>query len=137
MTLCYRATHQNFASPAIGLLPVFLIFTQYYGKGRIHIYKQFYLPEALPIVIFGIAAGWIYGLNDTVGESVTPGLWAGGAFIEGFADIGDYMGVVLPFSIAASFTVIANSCYIMCRVCSGKGNNPSDKLDSVRAVCRI
>lgn len=27
----------NFATPAIGLIPVYLIFTQYYGRGRIHI----------------------------------------------------------------------------------------------------
>lgn len=93
----------NFETPAIGLIPVFLIFTQYYGLGRFHVWKKFYLPEAVPIVIFGTIAGWAYGLNTTVADPVKGGLWVGDAFINGFSKIGDYMGVVLPFSIAASF----------------------------------
>jgi AGZA family xanthine/uracil permease-like MFS transporter len=108
----------NFAVPAIGLLPVFLIFTQYYGLGRFHIYKGFYLPEALPIVIFGVTAGWIYGTNTEVAAPVKGGLWAGSAFIKGFTDIGPYFGVVLPFSIAASFTDM------MCLVSAQKAGDP-------------
>lgn len=93
----------NFESPAIGLIPVFLIFTQYYGLGRIHIGGGYYLPEALPIVIFGTIAGWAYGTQDGVASPATGGIWIGDAFLKGFESIGDYMGVVLPFSIAASF----------------------------------
>lgn len=93
----------NFANPAIGLIPVYLIFTQYYAMGRFHIAKGFYLPEAVPIVAFGVVAGWAYGTQDGVVSPVSGGLWLGNAFIEGFADIGDYIGIVLPFSIAASF----------------------------------
>ena len=93
----------NFANPAIGLIPVYLIFTQYYAMGRIHIGGGFYLPEAVPIVLFGVIAGWWYGTQDGVVEPVSGGLWIGDAFIEGFSDIGDYIGIVLPFSIAASF----------------------------------
>jgi len=47
----------NFETPAIGLIPVYLIFTQYYGLGRFHICKGWYIPEALPVAIFGIVAG--------------------------------------------------------------------------------
>lgn len=108
----------NFATPAIGLLPVFLIFTQYYGRGRFHVGKGFYLPEALPIVVFGVAAGWIYGTNTTVTDPVAPGIWAGGAFIQGLSDIGPYIGVVLPFSIAASFVDM------MCLVSAQKAGDP-------------
>jgi adenine/guanine/hypoxanthine permease len=93
----------NFETPAIGLIPMFLIFTQYYGLGRIHIKGKFYLPEALPVVLFGTIAGWLYGLNTEVAGPVKGGLWIGDAFLKGFDHIVDYMGVVLPFSIAASF----------------------------------
>lgn len=71
--------------------------------GRIHVGKGFYLPEALPIVVFGVIAGWAYGTQDGVVKPVQGGLWFGDAFAEGFGDIGDYIGIVLPFSIAASF----------------------------------
>ena len=46
----------NFETPAVGLIPVYLIFTQYYGLGRFHIGKGWYIPEALPVAIFGIVA---------------------------------------------------------------------------------
>ena len=63
----------NFETPAIGLIPVFLIFTQYYGRGTLRI-GGYALPEAVPIVIFGTIAGWLYGLNDTVVDAVSPGV---------------------------------------------------------------
>ncbi len=94
----------NFAVPAIGLVPIFFVFTQYYAMGRFHIAKGFYVPEAVPIVLFGVIAGWAYGTQGAVVAPVRAGLWIGGAFYQGFSDIGPYMGVVLPFSIAASFT---------------------------------
>lgn len=93
----------NFANPSIGLVPLFLIFTQYYAKGRFHIFKNFYLPEAVPIVLFGVIAGWAYGTQGDVVKPVQGGLWIGKAFLDGFKDLGDYIGIVLPFSIAASF----------------------------------
>ena len=69
----------NFDSPAVGLIPVFLIFTQYYGLGRFHIARGIYVPEAVPIVLFGIIAGWAYGLNTQVASPVQAGAWIGGA----------------------------------------------------------
>ena len=108
----------NFATPAIGLVPVFLIFTQYYGMGRIHLLKGFYLPEAVPVVTFGIIAGWAYGTQGDVVAPVTGGAWIGDAFIRGFSDIGTYIGIVLPFSIAASFTDM------MCLVSAQKAGDP-------------
>jgi len=108
----------NFAVPAIGLIPVFLIFTQYYGLGRFHLFKGVYLPEAVPIVAFGCLAGWLYGTQGEVAKPVTGGAWIGGAFAEGFQDIGPYIGIVLPFSIAASFTDM------MCLVSAQKAGDP-------------
>lgn len=108
----------NFETPAIGLIPVYLIFTQYYGLGRFHICKGWYLPEALPVALFGIIAGWAYGLQSGVVAPVSPGAWAGGAFYQGFSDIGPYIGTVLPFSIAASFTDM------MCLVSAQKAGDP-------------
>lgn len=108
----------NFAVPAIGLIPVFLIFTQYYGGGRFYLGKGFYMPEALPILIFGCAAGWAYGTNTQVTSPVQGGAWIGNAFIEGFKDIGPYIGIVLPFSFAASFTDM------MCLVSAQKAGDP-------------
>lgn len=108
----------NFAVPAIGLVPIFLIFTQYYAGGRFHLFKGFYVPEAVPIVLFGCIAGWAYGTQDGVTAPVKGGAWIGTAFIDGFSDIGPYMGVVLPFSIAASFTDM------MCLVSAQKAGDP-------------
>ena len=108
----------NFANPAIGLIPVFLIFTQYYALGRFHICKGFYVPEAIPIVAFGCLAGWLYGTQGDIAEPVTGGAWAGDAFIKGFDYIGDYIGTVLPFSIAASFVDM------MCLVSAQKAGDP-------------
>lgn len=108
----------NFANPAIGLIPVYLIFTQYYSMGRIHVFNGFYLPEAVPIVVFGVIAGWAYGTQGDVVSPASGGLWVGSAFIDGFADIGDYIGIVLPFSIAASFGGM------MCLVSAQKAGDP-------------
>ena len=111
----------NFAYPAVGLIPVYLIFTQYYGLGRFHIAKGIYMPEALPIVIFGVIAGWTYTLiadNMSVADPVKGGAWIGGAFYEGLGEIGPYIGTALPFSIAASFTDM------MCLVSSQKAGDP-------------
>lgn len=110
----------NFANPSIGLLPVFLIFTQYYAGGRFHMGKGIYMPEALPIVIFGVVAGWLYGTQDDIVEPQSAGLWIGSAFIDGFDDVGDYIGTVLPFSLAASFggmmcLVSAQKVSLICR----------------------
>jgi len=108
----------NFETPAIGLIPVFLVFTQYYGLGRFHLFKGFYVPEAVPVVVFGIIAGWAYGTQGEVVAPVTGGAWIGDAFIRGFSDIGAYIGIVLPFSIAASFTDM------MCLVSAQKAGDP-------------
>lgn len=108
----------NFAVPAIGLIPVFLIFTQYYGLGRFHIAKGIYVPEAIPIVLFGCVAGWLYGTQDVVVPPVKGGAWIGDAFVRGFDGIGPYIGIVLPFSIAASFTDL------MCLVSAQKCGDP-------------
>ena len=89
-----------------------------YGKGKFHIYKNFYVPEALPIVAFGVIAGWLYGTQGDIAKPVKGGAWAGDAFIKGFEDIGDYIGIVLPFSIAASFTDM------MCLVSAQKAGDP-------------
>ena len=105
-------------SPSIGLIPVFLIFTQYYALGRFHLFKGFYLPEALPIVVFGVIAGWAYGTQGDIVKPVSGGLWIGDAFIQGFSDLGDYIGIALPFSIAASFTDM------MCLVSAQKAGDP-------------
>jgi len=86
--------------------------------GRFHIGRGFYLPEAIPIVLFGVVAGWGYGTQGSVVKPVQGGLWAGNAFIEGFNDIGDYIGIVLPFSIAASFGGM------MCLVSAQKAGDP-------------
>lgn len=97
----------------------------YFVKGRIHVSGKFYLPEALPVVIFGTVAGWAYGLNDKVASAVTPGVYIGNAFIEGFKDIGPYIGIVLPFSIAASFTDM------MCLVSAQKAGDPYPILETM------
>lgn len=108
----------NFATPAVGFIPLFLIFTQYYGGGRFHIAGKFYVPEALPIVIFGVVAGWSYGLMGDVADPSPAGVYIGSEFIDGFADIGPYIGIVLPFSIAASFMDM------MCLVSAQKAGDP-------------
>jgi hypothetical protein len=88
------------------MLDIFLIFTQYNAGGRFHLFKGFYVPEAVPIVVFGCISGWAYGTQDGVTAPVKGRAWIGTAFIDGFPDIGPYIGVVLPFSIATSFTDI-------------------------------
>ena len=121
----------NFANPSIGLIPVFLIFTQYYARGRIHLFGNFYLPEAVPIVLFGVVAGWAYGTQGDIVQPVSGGLWAGDAFIQGFQNIGDYIGVALPFSIAASFTDM------MCLVSAQKAGDPYPITETMVRVCVV
>jgi AGZA family xanthine/uracil permease-like MFS transporter len=86
--------------------------------GRFHLWNGFYMPEAVPIVAFGCIAGWAYGTQDGVVAPVSGGLWAGDAFIVGFQNLGPYIGTVLPFSIAASFTDM------MCLVSAQKAGDP-------------
>ena len=86
--------------------------------GRFHVGGGFYLPEALPIVLFGVVAGWAYGTQEGIVKPVSGGLWAGDAFIQGFDDIGNYVGIVLPFSIAASFSGM------MCLVSAQRAGDP-------------
>jgi len=87
--------------------------------GRIPIpFTRFYLPEAVPIVLFGTVAGWAYGTQGDVAEVVSGGAWIGAAAFEGFGEIGPYIGTVLPFSIAASFGDM------MCLVSARKAGDP-------------
>jgi len=52
-------------------------------------------------------------------------VYVGNAFIEGFKEIGPYIGIVLPFSIAASFLDL------MCLVSAQKAGDPYP----IREVC--
>lgn len=69
-------------------------------------------------MVFGVIAGWAYGTQGDIVKPVSGGLWIGDAFIQGFSDLGDYIGIALPFSIAASFTDM------MCLVSAQKAGDP-------------
>ena len=113
----------NFSTPAVGFLPMFLIFVTYYAKSRINLFG-WRVPEALHVVFFGMVVGWIYGLNngDAVSNAAdamqTPGLWAGGAAFTGFSEMGPYLGTIIPISVAASFEDM------MCLVSAQKAGDP-------------
>lgn len=54
----------------------------------------------------------------TLSINIAIQIWAGDAFIQGFKEIGPYIGIVLPFSIAASFLDV------MCLVSAQKAGDP-------------
>ena len=83
-----------------------MIFLCYFAKSPIHI-MGFKIPEVLHWVIPGIIAAYAYQLPaaSKEGYEFDPpdgGLWIGSAFVEGFKEVGEYFGIVLPVAIGAS-----------------------------------
>jgi AGZA family xanthine/uracil permease-like MFS transporter len=96
----------NFATPVAGFIPVLMIFMMYYAKAPIKIGK-FAVPEVLHWVIPGFIGGWIYAIVPAAapGYSFThpgAGLWAGGAFVQGFTAAAESFGTILPIALIAS-----------------------------------
>merc|ERR1719197_2372447 len=65
------------------------------------------MPAFLHWIIPGFALGWAYLLSPAAqsGYSFTypgGGLWIGGAFVEGFAEAGNYLGYIIPLAITAT-----------------------------------
>lgn len=95
-----------FGTPAAGFVPMFMIFLCYFAKSPIKI-GGFKIPEALHWVIPGIIAAYAYQLPAASKENYEfehkgAGLWIGSAFLEGFEEVGEYFGIVLPVAIGAS-----------------------------------
>ena len=83
-----------------------MIFLCYFAKSPIHI-MGFKIPEVLHWVIPGIIGAYAYNLPvaSKEGYKFEPedgGLWIGGAFVQGFEEVGKYFGIVLPVAIGAS-----------------------------------
>lgn len=95
-----------FGTPAAGFVPVFMIFLCYFAKSPLHI-MGVKIPEAFHWVIPGMIAGYAYQLPAASQEGYKyeipdGGLWIGSAFVEGFKEVGEYFGIVLPVAIGAS-----------------------------------
>lgn len=95
-----------FGTPVAGFVPMIMIFMMYYSKNPISI-GAFKVPEVLHWIIPGFIMGWIYGLPPAAQEGyefpdLQGGLWAGNAFLSGFEEIGDHMGILVPVAIVAS-----------------------------------
>ena len=95
-----------FGTPVAGFIPMFMIFLCYFAKSPIKI-MGFKVPEVLHWVIPGIIAAYVYQLPPASKDGYEfehkgAGLWIGSAFLEGFEEVGEYFGIVLPVAIGAS-----------------------------------
>ena len=95
-----------FGTPVAGFIPIFMIFLCYFAKSPIKI-MGFKVPEVLHWVIPGIIGAYVYQLpaaskDGYEFEHKGAGLWIGSAFLEGFEEVGEYFGIVLPVAIGAS-----------------------------------
>ena len=103
----------NFATPVAGYVPVFLIFVMYFASGSGSPIKigKIGLPRPLHWVIYGAALGYAYKLTNVQGDNYQytypgGGAWAGGAFVQGFSQLGPYMGTIIPLAIVATMSDI-------------------------------
>ena len=103
----------NFATPVAGYVPVFLIFVMYFSSGSGSPIKigKIGLPRPLHWVIYGAALGYAYKLTNVQGDNYQytypgGGAWAGGAFVQGFSQLGPYMGTIIPLAIVATMSDI-------------------------------
>lgn len=95
-----------FGSPVAGFLPLTMIFFMYYARTPISI-MGFKVPEVLHWIVPGFVLGWIYQLPPAAAPGWTyvhpgGGLWIGGAFVQGFADVGPLFGTVLPVAVVST-----------------------------------
>jgi AGZA family xanthine/uracil permease-like MFS transporter len=88
-------------------------------------FGKYRIPEALMVIIVGVALGWITGLNttDAVDAASANLKWWGPAFTADdlFADFdlaGDYLGVIIPLGISAA------SGTLMCLVSAKEAGDP-------------
>jgi AGZA family xanthine/uracil permease-like MFS transporter len=100
----------SMAVPLVGIVCMFLVFIGWFAGGQLTIGK-FKCPPALQIIVVGSVIGWIIGYNKSqdVQDAVDIVQWYGPTWtapglFDAFSDLKDYLGLVLPVSIAASAT---------------------------------
>lgn len=98
-----------FAEPIVGVLPLYLCLTLYFGDVNTGI-----VPKSLIVVVVGTILGWADGvqtgdqLSDAADQVKWYGLSSGGSAITDWSDVGDYLGTVIPVAIAAAAGTLMN-----------------------------
>ncbi|CAN0017419.1 unnamed protein product [Ascophyllum nodosum] len=96
-----------FGAPLVGFLTITFVFLGWYANVRLG-WGRYKIPEALQVILVGVALGWITGLNKSSDVEDAVDLvkwygptWTGGEMLENFADTKDYLGIIFPIAISA------------------------------------
>ncbi|CAM9100814.1 unnamed protein product [Discosporangium mesarthrocarpum] len=97
-------------APLVGFITVFTMFLGWHANVRIG-WGNCRMPEALQVILVGIALGWITGLNkpETVRDARDLVVWygpdwSGKELFANFGDVKDYLGIVFPIAVSAVST---------------------------------
>eukprot|EP00977_Amphora_coffeiformis_P025298 scaffold19220_cov180-Amphora_coffeaeformis.AAC.3 len=114
----------SLAAPWVGYNTILWVFIGWYAGVRVG-YKDFRLPEALQVIIVGVVLGWATGLNEKQDVEDAAELvkwygpdWSADDMFADFAEVGDYMGIVIPIGISATATTL------MCLVSAKSAGDP-------------
>jgi len=112
------------SAPLVGYNAVLWVYLGWYAGVRIG-YKNFRLPEALQVIIVGVMMGWATGLNKAEDVSKAANLvqwygptWTATEMFEDFAEIGNYLGIIIPLGISAATSTL------MCLVSAKQAGDP-------------
>ena len=93
-----------FALPLVAMLPMLIIFMQYFGKVKLPLA----FPAGLLSVLVGATLYWALGYGDTASAAVAFGSfhwhlylprWCGGELAAALADGGKYLAVIVPMGL--------------------------------------
>ncbi|CAB9526315.1 Inherit from COG: Xanthine uracil vitamin C permease [Seminavis robusta] len=121
----------SLAAPLVGYNCIMWVFLGWYAGVRLG-FGSFRMPEALQVILVGVALGWATGINEGQAVQDAAGLvkWYGPTWTAGdlFADFGmvkDYMGIVIPIGISATATSL------MCLVSAKQAGDPYPVRESM------
>lgn len=114
----------SLAAPLVGYQTIMWVFLGWYSGIKLG-FGNYRCPEALMVIIVGVALGWATGLNDKQGVSDAAELvkwwgpvWSANDLFEDFSEVKDYLGIVIPIGISAGAGTL------MCLVSAKEAGDP-------------
>ncbi|CAB9503591.1 Inherit from COG: Xanthine uracil vitamin C permease [Seminavis robusta] len=121
----------SLAAPIVGYNCILWVFLGWYAGVRLG-FGSFRMPEALQVILVGVALGWATGINE--GQAVQDAAdlvkwygphWSANDLFADFGMVKDYMGIVIPIGISATATSL------MCLVSAKQAGDPYPVRESM------
>lgn len=123
----------SIAAPVVGYSAIMWVYLGWYAFVRVG-YGDWRCPEALQVILVGVILGWASGLNDKQAVRDAAKLvkwwgpvWTADEMFQDFAEISDFLGIVIPIGISATATTL------MCLVSAKEAGDPFPVRESMVA----